>query len=60
MKKGGEIAKILEEKFGDKTGVEEWPNQKHGWVMRANPDSPDTIKDIERSFILTKLYFDKF
>jgi hypothetical protein len=29
------VVKILEKRFGNKSGVEEFPDMVHGWMVRA-------------------------
>jgi len=38
VKTNGAITKILLDRFKDKAGVTEFPKQKHGWMVRSDPN----------------------
>jgi len=60
VKKNGAITKILAERFKDKTGIYEFPQQSHGWMVRSDPKNPEANKDVEQCFKLSHEYFNKF
>lgn len=60
-KKGGEYVKILERKFGaEKVGSEEFPNQVHGFLMRADPGLEAAKADTEKIIKMSIEYFSRF
>ena len=47
VKKGGELVELLKERFGEeKTGVTEFPDMVHGWVVRSNVKEEKNYKDV--------------
>lgn len=59
-KKGGEITNILIKKFGDKGGTQEFPDMKHGWLIRADPSDQVAKRDIEKTLQMSVDYLNKF
>jgi hypothetical protein len=59
-KKGGEYVKLLEKKFGDRVGTEEFPNQQHGFIMRADPALESAKADTEKIIKMSVEYFSRF
>lgn len=59
-KKDGEYVKMLTERFGEKVGTEEYPDEQHGFVMRADPSSANVKRDIEKIIKSSLEYFQKF
>lgn len=60
VKTNGAVAKILLERFKDKSGVSEFAEQKHGWMVRSDPSDAAATKDVETCFKQSHEYFNKF
>lgn len=61
MKEGGEVIKILQEKFGaDKVGSITFPDMLHGWVSRGGVEDEKVCRDVQRAITYSNEYFNKF
>ena len=61
VKEGGEWVKILQERFGeDKAGAKTFPEQLHGWVVRADVTKDEGHKGVEEAIRLAHEYWSKF
>lgn len=59
-KKGGEVANILARRFGENGGTEEFPEMKHGWLIRADPADAVAKRDIELTVLHSHQYLSRF
>lgn len=60
VKKDGVITKALVQKFGDKSGCEEFPDQQHGFLIRGELSDSKVKRDVERGIEISHAYLQRF